>query len=596
MFSIGEIIFILATCAIFMALVAAVSYYMTKGNVGSADEYFLAGRGLTGVFIAGSLVLTNLSAEQLIGLNGQSFANNMSGMAWEVTAGLAAIIMAIFLLPKFLGIGISTVPEFLSKRYDETVRRMTVILFLLGYMCVTIPSMLYSGGVAVLQLFDLPELLNITYTQALWLTIWFVGIIGAIYAIFGGLRAVAVSDTLNGIGLIIIGFLVPILGFIMLGDGSMVQGMKHIVQNSPEKLNAIGSSDDNVPFFSIFTGILFANLFYWALNQYVIQRALGAKNLAEGQKGVLFTGYLKLLVPIFMLLPGLIAFHMYGDSIRDSDLSYPTLVSDVLPIWMLGFFLAVLFGAVLSSFNSILNSVATLLVLDIYKPVFNPEASDDKLIKVSKILGIFIALVSFFVAPFLMYAPNGLWNLIRQFTGFFNIPILVIVLMGMLFKRIPSMAAKVVIGFHVLAYYMMVWGFRQIFDWDPGINYIHVYGILLAIEVVFMLIMAKAKPLQTIKPVFYAENGEDHLVPWKHAIPASITLIMAILLVYVVFSPIGLAYENAAVSNWFWPSIAVLVVANIILYIVSLKFWHKKYSSYVEKQTEAARESRISGD
>jgi solute:Na+ symporter, SSS family len=596
MFSIGEIIFILATCAVFMALVAAVSYYMTKGNVGTADEYFLAGRGLTGVFIAGSLVLTNLSAEQLIGLNGQSFANDMSGMAWEVTAGLAAIIMAIFLLPKFLGIGISTVPEFLSKRYDETVRRMTVILFLLGYMCVTIPSMLYSGGVAVLQLFDLPELLNITYTQALWLTIWFVGIIGAIYAIFGGLRAVAVSDTLNGIGLVIIGFLVPILGFIMLGDGSLVQGMKHIVHNSPEKLNAIGSSDDNVPFFSIFTGIIFANLFYWALNQYVIQRALGAKNLAEGQKGVLFTGYLKLLVPIFMLLPGLIAFHMYGDSIRDSDLSYPTLVSDVLPIWMLGFFLAVLFGAVLSSFNSILNSVATLLVLDIYKPVFNPEASDDKLIKVSKILGILIALVSFFVAPFLMYAPNGLWNLIRQFTGFFNIPILVIVLMGMLFKRIPSVAAKVVIGFHVLAYYMMVWGFRQLFDWDPGINYIHVYGILLGIEVVFMLIMAKAKPLQTIKPVFFAENGEDHLVPWKHAIPASITLIMAILLVYVVFSPIGLAYEQAAVSNWFWPTVAVLVVANAVLYIVSIKFWHKKYSRYVEKQTEAARESRISGD
>ncbi|PAE17800.1 solute:sodium symporter family transporter [Virgibacillus sp. 7505] len=596
MFSIGEIIFILLSCAFFMALVAVVSYYMTKGHVSTADEYFLAGRGLTGVFIAGSLLLTNLSAEQLIGLNGQSFTNNMSGMAWEVTAGLAAIIMAIFLLPKFLGIGISTIPEFLSKRYDETVRRLTVILFLLGYMCVTIPSMLYSGGVSVLQLFDLPELLDITYTQALWLTVWFVGIVGAVYAIFGGLRAVAVSDTLNGIGLVIIGFLVPILGFILLGNGNMVDGMKHIVQNSPEKLNAIGSSTDNVPFFSIFTGILFANLFYWALNQYVIQRALGAKNLAEGQKGVLYTGYLKLLVPIFMLIPGVIAYHLYGDSIQNGDLSYPTLVSDVLPVWMLGFFLAVLFGAVLSSFNSILNSVATLLVLDIYQPVFEPDASDEKLIKVSKILGIIIALVSFFVAPFLMYAPDGLWNLIRQFTGFFNIPILVIVLMGMIFKRVPASAAKVVIIFHVVAYYMMVWGFRQIFDWDPGINYIHIYGILLAIEVVFMLIMAKIKPLKVIKPVFYAENGEDHLVPWKHAIPVSITLIFSIVIFYVIFSPIGLAYEEAAVSNWFWPVIAILIAANVVLYIVSIKTWHRKYHNYVEKQTETSRKTRLSGD
>ncbi|MEC0302798.1 sodium:solute symporter family transporter, partial [Terribacillus saccharophilus] len=241
-------------------------------------------------------------------------------------------------------------------------------------------------------------------------------------------------------------------------------------------------------------------------------------------------------------------------------------------------------------------SVATLLVLDIYQPVFEPNASDEKLIKVSKILGIIIALVSFFVAPFLMYAPDGLWNLIRQFTGFFNIPILVIVLMGMIFKRVPASAAKVVIVFHVFAYYMMVWGFRQIFDWDPGINYIHVYGILLAIEVAFMLIMAKVKPLRTIKPVFYAENGEDHLVPWKHAIPVSITLIFSIVIFYVIFSPIGLAYEEAAVSNWFWPVIAILLAANVVLYIVSIKTWHQKYHNYVEKQTETARKARLSGD
>ena len=328
----SELFFTLGSAAFFMLLVAYISYRLTRGKTQGVDEYFLAGRGLSGVFIAGSLLLTNLSAEQLIGLNGQSFMGNMSSMAWEVTAGFAAIIMAIYLLPKFLGLGISTLPEYLSHRYDETVRRMTVLLFLLGYMCVTIPSMLYSGGIAVLQLFDVPELFGLSYTQSLWLVVWVVGIIGAIYAIFGGLRAVAVSDTLNGIGLVFVGFLVPVLGFITLGDGNLLQGMKTIATVQPEKLNAIGSSTDAVPFFSIFTGILFANLFYWSLNQYVIQRVLGAKDLKEGQKGVLMTGFLKLLVPIFMLIPGIIAYHLYGNTLTSGDLSYPQLITELLPV------------------------------------------------------------------------------------------------------------------------------------------------------------------------------------------------------------------------------------------------------------------------
>ncbi len=577
----GEIAFILVSCSILMALVAYISYQMTKGRVGSANEYFLAGRGLTGIFIAGSLLLTNLSAEQLIGLNGQSFSGNMSSMAWEVTAGFAAIIMAIYLLPKLLGIGISTIPEFLSKRYDEDVRRMTVLLFLLGYMCVTIPSMLYSGAIAVLQLFDVPALFGISYTQALWMVIWFVGIVGAIYAIFGGLRAVAVSDTINGVGLVLIGFLVPILGFIALGDGNVVAGMKQIATTSPEKLNAIGGKGDSVPFFSIFTGILFANLFYWALNQYVIQRVLGAKNLAEGQKGVLMTGFLKLLVPIFMLLPGVIGFHLYGSSVSNSDLAYPTLIADLLPVWLMGFFLAVLLGAVFSSFNSLLNSISTLFVLDIYKPKFAPDADDQKLIKVSKLFSVAVALISFIVAPLLMYAPDGLWNLIRQFTGFFNIPILVIVLMGMLFRKIPALAAKVVIIFHVFAYYFLVWGTKQIFNVELGINFIHIYGILLVVEVAFMLLMAKFKPNEQVQPFSYTVSKE-RMVPWKYAIPVSITLVASIILVYIVFSPIGLAYQSGIVSPWFWPSTSILLVITAVLYVAALKNWHAKYAEYLQ--------------
>lgn len=577
--TIQQVLYILITGAFFMGLVAYVSYRMTRGKVDSADDYFLAGRGLTGVFIAGSLLLTNLSAEQLIGLNGQSFAGNMSAMAWEVTAGIAAIIMALFLLPRFLGIGISTIPEFLSQRYDEDVRRLTVLLFLLGYMCVTIPSMLYSGGLAVLQLFDVPALLGISFEQSLWLVVWFIGIIGAIYAIFGGLRAVAVSDTLNGIGLIIIGFLVPILGFIALGDGNLMDGMKTIATTNPEKLNAIGGSNDSVPFLSIFTGMIFANLFYWALNQYVIQRALGAKNLAEGQKGVLFTGYLKLLVPIFMLLPGIIAYHLY-DNVEKADLAYPSLIADLLPTWLMGFFLAVLLGAVFSSFNSLLNSIATLFVLDIYKPKFKPNATDQDLIRVSKWFGTFVALVSFFVAPNLMYAPDGLWDLIRRFTGFFNIPILVIVLIGMLVKRVPARAAKVVIVFHVFAYYFLVWGTKQWFGFDLGINFIHIYGILFVIETGIMLLFATLQPMRTHHPI---RIDLGRVKPWRHAISTSIVLVASMIFVYLVFSPIGLAYATGIVSPWFWPSTIVLFLVTSGLVVISYRVWLPRYETYLTR-------------
>ncbi len=264
-------LFTIISCAFFMGLVAWYSYVKTKNTVSDSDGYFLAGRGLTGGFIAGSLVLTNLSAEQLVGLNGQAYNANLSNMAWEVTAGLSVIILALILLPRYLGGAFTTLPQFLSNRFDNGTRTYVVILFMLGYAFVTIPSVLYSGGIAVLQLFNVPELLGISLEQALWIVVWIIGIIGAAYAIFGGLRAVAISDTLNGIGLLIVGLLIPILGFIALGDGSMVEGMKTISTENPEKLNAIGSADDAVPFGTIFSGMIFMNLFYWGTNQYVIQ-------------------------------------------------------------------------------------------------------------------------------------------------------------------------------------------------------------------------------------------------------------------------------------------------------------------------------------
>ena len=576
------IAFTLISCAFFIGIVAWYSYYKTKNTVSSSGGFFLGGRGLTGGFIAGALILTNLSAEQLIGLNGQGYQNNLSSMGWEVTAGFSVIILATILLPKYLGGAFTTLPEFINNRFDKQTRLLIVLLFMVGYGFITIPSVLYSGSLAVLQIFDIPHMFHITYEQSIWVIVWVIGIIGMLYAILGGLKAIAISDTLNGIGLLIVGVLVPILGFIALGNGSLLEGMKTIATDHPEKLNAIGSNKDDVPFGSIFTGMIFANLFYWGTNQYVIQRTLGAKSLAEGQKGALFTGFLKILVPFLMMIPGVIAFHLYGSGLKNMDLAYPTLVKDVFPTFLDGFFLAVLLGAVFSSFNALLNSASTLFVYDIYKVLINNKATDRQMIRVSQWFGVILALATFFISPMLMNAPQGLWTIIRQFTGFFNIPIIAIVLVGIFAKRVPAIAPKIVIISHVIVYYLLIWGLPMFFKYEMAINFIYIQGLLFVVEVLVMLIIGMTNPLDV--PFKFSPNPKVDMTPWKYTIPVTVLLLGSIVFTFILFSPIGLAAQHHIVSSWFWPSIVLLAIIVVAFYYIGLRQWSKQYETTLKQQ------------
>ncbi|MGW7931294.1 solute:sodium symporter family transporter [Staphylococcus xylosus] len=576
------IAFTLISCAFFIGIVAWYSYYKTKNTVSSSGGFFLGGRGLTGGFIAGALILTNLSVEQLIGLNGQGYQNNLSSMGWEVTAGFSVIILATILLPKYLGGAFTTLPEFINNRFDKQTRLLIVLLFMVGYGFITIPSVLYSGSLAVLQIFDIPNMFHITYEQSIWVIVWVIGIIGMLYAILGGLKAIAISDTLNGIGLLIVGVLVPILGFIALGNGSLLEGMKTVATDHPEKLNAIGSNKDDVPFGSIFTGMIFANLFYWGTNQYVIQRTLGAKSLAEGQKGALFTGFLKILVPFLMMIPGVIAYHLYGSGLKNMDLAYPTLVKDVFPTFLDGFFLAVLLGAVFSSFNALLNSASTLFVYDIYKVLINNKATDRQMIRVSQWFGVILALATFFISPMLMNAPQGLWTIIRQFTGFFNIPIIAIVLVGIFAKKVPAIAPKIVIIAHVIVYYLLIWGLPMFFKYEMAINFIYIQGLLFVIEVLVMLIIGMTKPLDI--PFKFSPNPKVDMTPWKYTIPVTVLLLGSIVFTFILFSPIGLAAQHHIVSSWFWPSIVLLVIIVVTFYFIGLRQWSKKYEVALKQQ------------
>lgn len=571
-----------------MGLVAWISYRRARHSTQDTEGYFLAGRGLSATFIAGSLLLTNLSAEQLIGLNGSAYGFNMSAMGWEVTAAVATVAMAFFFLPRYLRGGFTTLPQFLADRYDDDVRRISVVLFLLGYGLVTIPSVLYAGSVAVLKLFDVPALTGLSYSSALFLTVICIGAVGALYAILGGMKAVAVSDTMNGIGLLIIGVAVPVLGLQVLGAGDVGEGLRTLTTEHTEKLNAIGAGDDPTPFGTLFTGMVFANLFYWCSNQYVIQRTLSARSFAEGQKGVLFSGFFKVLVPLFMMIPGVIAFHLYGSELASIDLAYPQLVRDTLPVWAMGFFLAVLLGAVFSSFNSLINSAATMFTLDVLEPWMSRRAavftgtesreqesgdaatglprrgvSDQTLVRWAKWGSVVIALFSLGVAPLLQFAPEGLWQIIRIFTGFYNIPIIAIVLVGMLTTRVPARAVKIAIGFHLVAYGSVQFLLKE----QVALHFLHLYAILFVIEVGFMLLMGYWKPAHKVRVM---HTPPVDMTPWTHAKACAVTLLSCVVGLYCLFSPLGLV-AGGGIGLGFGAVMATLLVVNAVFWQQSVR-------------------------
>ena len=218
-------LFVVATFIAFTIMVAVISWWKTRDDdLSTQDGYFLGGRSLTGIVIGGSLMLTNLSTEQMVGLNGQSYSTNMGPMAWEATSTVALVVLAVVVLPKYLKSGITTIPDFLEERYDRTTKQIISILFLIGYVLTYLPTVLYSGALVLNQIFGIQEIFGMSQFSAVAITATAIGIIGAIYAIFGGLKAVAVSDTINGIGLLIGGLMIPILGLIALGGGGGYNG------------------------------------------------------------------------------------------------------------------------------------------------------------------------------------------------------------------------------------------------------------------------------------------------------------------------------------------------------------------------------------
>lgn len=521
---------------LFTGLVAVISYLATRNtDETSSDGYFLGGRSLTAGVIAGSLLLTNLSTEQIVGLNGQSYTEGILVMAWETLAAIAIVITAIFLLPRYLKMGLTTIPQFLEDRYDRSTKGLVSGLFLTGYAVILLPIILYSGALGISTMFSLPEVLGVDLWTSIWICVWGIGIIGAIYAIFGGLKAVAVSDTINAIGLLIGGLLIPVFGLMAIGDGSIMDGINTLTTEHPEKFNSIGDSSNSVPFSTIFTGMMLVQLFYWGTNQQIVQRALAAKNLQEGQKGLLLAAFIKILGPLIVVLPGIIAFHMFQNGLEKADQAYPMLVNEVLPASLLGFFVAVMFGAILSSFNSVLNSAVTLFGIDIYKQYINKEADEKLTVRQGKRFGIGLALISMLIAPFLFYASEGLFGYLQEVNGCYSIPILTIIVVGYTTKRVPALAAKIGLFSGVVLYSLSQFVLKPFVFGDENYpHFLHVMAILFVFNVIIMLIIGRVQPRESDYVLPYTRQVE--ITPYKYVNQIGIGIVVVVIAIYAYFS------------------------------------------------------------
>ena len=536
--TISIITFIIATGAVAFFTYRIVVGMKKSDNI--TEEYFTGGRALAWPMVAGSLLLTNLSTEQLVGLNGSVFGDKaLVGLAWEALAAFAMIATALVFLPRYLASGFTTTPAFLEKRFDKTTRSMVSGLFLFGYVTVLLPVVLYTGSLALIGMFDL--------NLSLWFVVSIIGILGSSYAIFGGLKSVAVSDTLNGVGLLIGGLAIPTLGLYALGDGSFFEGLKILGTDNPEYLTVLTNTniDGNVvsvPWPTLFTGMMFIQVFYWSTNQVIVQRAMAAKSLAEGQKGVLFASAMKLVGPLLLCLPGIIALHMTDLNIDKQDQVYGAVVRHVLPDWSLGLFAAVLMGSILSSFNSALNSASTLFSLQFYKGYINKEANGEQIVAVGKKFGILLAIASIFIAP-MLDQMQSIFEYLQKVNGLYSVPIIGIFLLGITTKHVPAIAAKVgmIAGMLFYAFFSFV-NIKDVptffADGAGELHWLHGYFISFILSIAIMLLIGKIKPKSEEEIVISDERvpAPVDMTPWTNAKNVSMAIMATTVGIYILLT------------------------------------------------------------
>lgn len=444
------------TFSAFALLVVGLGLWIGRKQSGheTAKDYFLAGSTIPWWAVGGSLIASNISAEQFIGMSGSGFAMGLAIASYELMAAATLILVAKFFLPIFISKGIYTMPQFLELRFGTQVRSILAVFWVLLFVFVNISSVLYLGAKAV-------EAMGIPLVY---------GIIGlAVYSaatsILGGLKTVVWTEVAQVVILILGGLLTTYLALDAVSGGNgFFAGLSELFHRAPEKFNMILQKGElfiqekdaagNVvakdaweylPGLSVILGGMWiANMYYWGMNQYIIQRALAAKDLREAQKGVAFAAFLKIVLPLIVVIPGIAAFVLQAPIGTEYDKAYPWVMSTYVGDGLRGITFAALAAAVGSSVSAMVNSASTIFTLDIYKTILNKEASEERLVKVGKMSAAAALLIGVCVAPLLANLGQA-FQFIQKYTGYLSPGVTVIFLFGMFWKRASSRAALAVV-------------------------------------------------------------------------------------------------------------------------------------------------------
>ena len=521
---------------LFLSIVVVVSLWAGRKE-GSTEDYFLAGRRLSWWLIGMSLIASNISTEHFVGMAGSAFGRvGLAIASYEWMAAITLVFVAWFLLPRFLRAGIYTMPEFLEYRYDVRARTIMAVFLMVAYVVVALATVLYSGAIGVNAIFGLPDVLAERFgldpvtarSSSLTMSIWFIGLVAGAYTIYGGLKAVVWSDLIQGSALLIGGAIVVFLGFAALGgEGGVAGGIDVFFEANADKLHTVLPwNDPDMPWLAVFVGGLWIpNLFYWGMNQFITQRTLGASSLAEGQRGILFAAFLKLLIPFIIVFPGIMAFQLYGDEIARGDEAYAHLIGRLLPPQLRGIMLAALTGAVMSSFNSMLNSASTIFTMDLYARHLRPDASAERLVRVGRWS------TAVFVVIACLWAPQisrfeGVFTYIQMVWGFITPGIVAAFLFGLAIWKTPPLAAHGAMLLGLPIYALLLWQL-------PEVAFLHHMAITFVILLAFMAIVTLRRPL--LAPVVFPEAHRIDTTPMRGAFAWGLGVISATVALYIVF-------------------------------------------------------------
>jgi len=526
----------LVTFIIVTFLVGLISWYKTKRHkITTSTGLFLANRTLSFTAVGTSLFFTNISAAEFVGNSESVYLNNMTVMAWGVSSVFAMLIVSEFVIPVYLKGAMSTTPDFLESRYDPATKKLVSLVFLISYMVNLLPIVLYSGAVALNGLFHFSAIWNISYASSIWILVWCIGLVGSLYSILGGLKAIVISDLILGLCMFTGALLLAYFGLCHVGNGDLKQGLFTILNSKTEHFNSIGKSGDAVPFSTIFTGMILMNLFYWGTEQVIVQQALASSDLKTSQKGIALACLGKLLGPLLFILPGIIAVHLYSN-VQNTTEIFPMVVSDVSPPVLSGFIAAVIFGAAITSFSPGLNSASTLFILNLYRPLKEKKGivvTEEHMLKSSKRFEMFACLLAMFIAPLIIFSNDNFYTFMQKINAAFSIPIFTIMFVGLVTKRVPPIAAKIGLVFCLIGYIL-----TQIV-FDTGVHFLHILALLFASTTIIMLVIGKIIPMET---AYVQQNkGIVDLKPWRNRHWVNGLLLLAMIILFVVFSKIGIA-------------------------------------------------------